>query len=727
MPQQIPKTLNEMLRNSVLLHGDRTAFKVKKQGKFVPITYKEFYSRVKKFGTGLLSIGIEKFDHIGLVSDNRLEWIIADMAIIGLRAVDVPCSGDSSPHDIYFKLHHSDAKAAILEGEKQFSKFYSLAKDLPEIKNIILLDKIKVFSEKEDVPEWAIPIGFQEDGKISKKFYNELCSLIKNNNRYIFLSKRTKDYLDKYLEKDINLLLKETHSSETTDLAKNKILGKIVIIDKNFNETHQYKVYYFPNLIQIGEELLAQGDSRFSEISKSCQPDDLVTIIYTSGTTADPKGVMLTNSNFMHNTINAPKAITINKDDNFLSILPSWHVYERTVEYCTLYKGASTAYSKPYKQALLPDLANEKPSVMVSVPRIWESVYKGIIDNIGKGSKIQKIIFNWAIKVGEEYKEAEGILNGTWPLFDRPEYSPEELAQARKTVKRLGWKYKLAEKLVFKKIRELTGGRLRFAISGGGALLENIDLFFATVGIVVCEGYGLTETSPSLTARNPKNLIMFTVGPPLPEVEIKIVDKDNLEKELPNGEIGIVLVKGPMVMKGYYKNEEKTREVIKDGWFNTGDLGKKTYNGKYLKIVGRIKDTIVLRGGENVEPLPLEDKLKESDYINTVIIVGQDKPRLGALIVPDFETLKEYAEKEKIKYKNIDKLIKHPKVISLYQKEQKRLISKEQGFKPYETVMGIALLPHEFTVEAGEMTETLKMKRFKIHKKYKEEIDKICG
>jgi len=180
-------------------------------------------------------------------------------------------------------------------------------------------------------------------------------------------------------------------------------------------------------------------------------------------------------------------------------------------------------------------------------------------------------------------------------------------------------------------------------------------------------------------------------------------------------------------MKGYYKNEEKTKEVIKNGWFNTGDLGKKTYNGKYLKIMGRIKDTIVLGGGENVEPLPLEDRLKESEYINMAIIVGQDKPRLGALIVPDFETLKTYTEKENIKYKNIDDLINHPKVVSLYQKEQKRLISKEHGYKPYETVMGIALLPHEFTVEAGEMTETLKVKRFEIHNKYKEEIDRICG
>jgi len=220
---------------------------------------------------------------------------------------------------------------------------------------------------------------------------------------------------------------------------------------------------------------------------------------------------------------------------------------------------------------------------------------------------------------------------------------------------------------------------------------------------------------------------MFTVGPPIPEVEIKIVDKDNYSKELPNGEMGIVLAKGPMVMKGYYKNEEKTKEIIKDGWLDTGDLGKKTYNGKYLKLMGRIKDTIVLRGGENIEPLPLEDRLKESEYINMVIVVGQDKPRLGALIVPDFGTLKIYAKKEKIIYENSKELIQKPEIIALYQKEQKRLISKEHGFKPYETVMGVGLLPHEFTMEAGEMTETLKMKRFEIHKKYKEEINKICG
>jgi len=721
------QTLNEMLRNSVSLYGDRTAFKVKKEGKFEPVTYKEFYNKVEKFGTGLLGIGLNKFDHVGLISENRFEWIISDLAIISLRAVDVPCSGASSPRDIHFKLDHSDSTAAILEEEKQFAEFYSMANDLPKIKNIILIDKIKLFSDEEDAQEWTIPIQFKEGDKISKKFLAAIHYMIRNQRKVFFLSEKAKTFLKQYLEDNINEIIKFTKSKNSANFIQNSLLKRTIVIEKNYNEIHSPVIFSFNKINQIGEDLLAKGNTKFSEISKTALPEDMVTIIYTSGTTSDPKGVMLLNSNFIHNIRVTPPTQELNEKDRWLSVLPSWHIFERTGEYLVLSTGALTAYSKPYKQVLLPDLITIKPTVMISVPRVWESVYKGIMNNIKKGSSFQKTIFNWAINLGEKYKKAEGILNNTIPLFNRAKYNPEELDQARRTVKRLSWKYRLADKLVFKKIRELTGGELRFAISGGGALLEAIDIFFNTVGIIVCEGYGLTETSPVLTARNPKDRIMFTVGPPLPEVEIKIIDKDNYNKELPNGELGIVLVKGPMVMKGYYKNEKKTKEVIKNGWFNTGDLGKKTYNGKYLKLVGRIKDTIVLRGGENVEPLPLEDRLKESEYSNMVIVVGQDKPRLGALIIPDFDTLTEYAERENIKYENNEELIKKPEIIALYQKEQKRLIAKEHGFKPYETVMGIVLLPHEFTMEAGEMTETLKMKRFEIHKKYKEEINKICG
>ncbi|MFA5563511.1 MAG: long-chain fatty acid--CoA ligase, partial [Candidatus Caldatribacteriota bacterium] len=210
-------------------------------------------------------------------------------------------------------------------------------------------------------------------------------------------------------------------------------------------------------------------------------------------------------------------------------------------------------------------------------------------------------------------------------------------------------------------------------------------------------------------------------------LEVKIIDKENLTNEMPHGQAGVVMVKGDLVMKGYYKNEKKTAEVLQDGWFNTGDLGKKTHNGKYLKIIGRIKDTIVLRGGENVEPQPLEDKLKESQYVNMVIVVGQDKPRLGALIIPDFEEIQNYAKKNNIKYRDRQDLISKKEIISIFHKEQKRLISRENGFQPYETVMGIALLFEEFSQEKNEMTESLKLKRFIIHDKYHDIIDKICG
>ena len=721
------KTLPDMLKNSVEEYRDRTAFKVKEEGKFVPVTYQELYHKVKSFGTGLLHIGIKKFDRVGLVSENRLEWMISDMAIIHLRAADVPCSGNSSHNDIYFKLHHSDANAVILEGEKQFINFYQVKEKLPEIKNVILIDKIRLFSEEKEAPEWAMPLPFEKNQQISEELEKAILNFIRHKNMILLLSPRAKAFLEKYLENNKKQILEKSSSDQSADLIKQNLSRRTIVINKEQGPDQPYNIYSFQEVSKIGQEKIDKGDTGFDELSKAAKEDDLATIIYTSGTTSDPKGVMLTHANFMHNILVTPPVQEINQNDRFLSILPSWHIFERTAEYIALSVGASIAYSKPFKQILLPDLAEEKPTILVSVPRIWESVHQGVISKAEKGSSLQKKIFDWAFDTGKKYKKAERIVNQTIPLFDKTESTPEEIREAQKTMTSSGWKYRLADKLVFKKIRAVTGGQLRFAISGGGALPENVDKFFDVAGIMVCEGYGLTETAPVLCARNPKYCIISTVGPTLPEVEIKIVDKDNLNKELPNGEIGVVLTKGPMVMKGYYKNEEKTAQVIQNGWFNTGDLGRKTKNGKFLQLVGRTKDTIVLRGGENIEPRPLEEKLIESEYINMVVVVGQDKSRLGALIVPNFEKLKSFCEKEHIKFSNDDELIKEPKIISLFQKEARRLISKENGFMPYETAIAVALLPHELTVESGELTETLKVKRFEIHKKYEELINKICG
>lgn len=724
------KTLTEMLQESVKKYGEKPAFKLKEEGKFVPVSYRDFFERIRCLGTGLLDIGVREFDHIGLISENRFEWILSDMAIMHLRAVDVPCSGTSSSRDIFFKLNHSDSNAVILEGEKQFVNYLNTPEGLPGIKNIILFDKVSLFSQTgEEIPEWTESVPFLENNIPTKKFERSIINLIKNNDSILFLSPAAYDFLKKYLKENKGLLNNTTLYDDKKNAEKTigKLLKKVYVIDSKCNETKPVPIFSFQEIFNRGKKLLENGDKRFDQISKTIKEDDLVTIIYTSGTTADPKGVMLVHSNFVHNVRVMPGVQHLNEHDRFLSILPSWHIFERTAEYLSLTLGASTAYSKPFKQVLLPDLLLEKPTILVSVPRIWESVYQGAITKAQKGGHLQRKIFDWALEIGKKYKKAQRIVNNTLPLFDRLEFSAEEIAEARKIMNENRLKYKLADKLVYQKIRALTGGELRFAISGGGALPEKIDIFFDIVGILVCEGYGLTETSPVISARNSNASILSTVGVPMPEAVLRIVDKDNLDREMPHGETGVVLAQGPMVMKGYYKNEEKTAQVIQKGWFNTGDLGRKTKNGKYLQLVGRSKDTIVLRGGENVEPQPLEDKLLESEYIQMAVVVGQDKPRLGVLIVPNFNSLKTFWEKEKIKIENFSESLKEPKIISLFQQEVKRLISRENGFNLYETVMGVALCAEEFSVETGEMTETLKIKRFEIHKKFAEIINRICG
>jgi long-chain acyl-CoA synthetase len=719
------RTLNEMLLNSRDKFRDRAAFKVKNGAKFEEISFGEFYHKVEQFGTGLLELGFKKGDHIGLISENRLEWIISDLAIIGIGAVDVPTSGNSFASDIAFKLNHSNSIATILEGEKVFLEFLKVFSEIPNIKHIILLEPIKVFSEPDEAQGWITAVPFRANEKISKSFYDRICSTFSDSFIPLLISEKAKLFLEKYLSEHGKELSDSINLTGVAELEK-RLWQKVYIVS-NGNIDNLPPIFSFSQITDIGKKCLEKGDKHFANIALEALPDDLVTIIYTSGTTSDPKGVMLTHRNFMHNVNNVPISVgDLNERDRFLSVLPSWHIYERTVEYCAIGIGASTAYSKPFKQILLPDLLLEKPTVMCTVPRIWQSLHKGVLDKVKNGGKLQRLLFFKSLYIAKRYKHAKRILDGTWPLFERAQFSEQEMKNAKKTVNSLSLLYKISNKLIFKKIRDMLGGEIKFAISGGGALPEDIDIFFDALDILVLEGYGLTETSPVVAGRKQCNPVIFTVGEPIIETEIKVVNKENLDIDVPNGKPGVVMIKGDLVMKGYFKNEERTAEVMKGGWFNTGDLGKKTYNGKYLKIIGRIKDTIVLAGGENVEPQPLEDKLKESPYINMAIVVGQDKSRLGALIVPDFETLKEFAQEKHLNYQNYKDLIKNREILSLFQQEQKRLISRENGFQSFEAVMGIALLADEFSLEKGEMTESLKLKRFIIHEKYKEEIDRIC-
>lgn len=721
----VSQTLNEMLVNSRDTFKHRPAFKVKEDKQFRVITFQDFYEEVSQFGTGLLELGFQKGDHIGLISENRFEWIVSDMAIIGIGAIDVPASGNSYGRDIAFKLGHSDSIAVILEGEKALIEYLKVSKQLPDIRKIILLEPVKIFAELDETPEWAKAMPFQIEGIISSIFYQKIHSLLTENSLLLLVSERAKLFLEQYLAKQGGELAADFKMGSVKELEE-KLWQKVHLIREG-TITVLPAIHSFSNIKEMGKKLLEKGDYRFSDIAQRALPDDIVTIIYTSGTTSDPKGVMLTHRNIMHNVNNIPAALgDFNKNDRFLSVLPSWHIYERTVEYCAISLGASTAYSKPFKQVLLPDLLMEKPTVMCTVPRIWQSLYKGIMQKIKSGGKLHRLLFFKGCDVARRYKRAKRIAENTMPLFDRDQFSSQEIEDARCTVRRLSFAYHIFDKLVFQKIRATLGGKIKFAISGGGALPEDIDIFLDSVGVLVLEGYGLTETSPVIAGRRQHNPIIYTVGEPVPQTWVKVVDKENTELEVPHGQPGIILAKGDLIMKGYFKNEKKTAEVLQDGWFNTGDLGKKTYNGRYLKIIGRIKDTIVLRGGENVEPQSLEDKLGESPYINTVIVVGQDKPRLGALIVPDFEALTEFARAKNIAYRDKYDLIKKKEVLSLFQQEQKRLLSKDNGFQPFETIMGIDLLADDFSQERDEVTESLKLKRFIIHEKYAKEIDRIC-
>jgi long-chain acyl-CoA synthetase len=276
--------------------------------------------------------------------------------------------------------------------------------------------------------------------------------------------------------------------------------------------------------------------------------------------------------------------------------------------------------------------------------------------------------------------------------------------------------------LVYRKIRERTGGELKAGISGGGALQKHIDDFFAGVGICILEGYGLTETSPIVAVRTFERPVPYTVGPLLKGVEVKIVDENG--KKLPIGQMGAVMVRGQLVMKGYFKDEKATDMVRRpDGWLNTGDLGRLTISGE-IQLTGRAKDTIVLTGGENVEPLPLEQKLSESSYVHQVIIIGQDQKTLGALIVPNFENLHDYAQEHQISYKTDEDLVGDQRIHSLFRTEIRELISPKKGFRPVEYVSNFMLLPKEFEI-GKELTQTLKMRRNVIFDIYAGEIQRL--
>lgn len=436
------------------------------------------------------------------------------------------------------------------------------------------------------------------------------------------------------------------------------------------------------SLRRKGRNFLSHDGSSLEESVRDIDPEDLATIIFTSGTTGPPKGVMLTHGNFLANYLGCRDAVSVTEKDTLLSFLPLSHVFERLAGYYfPIFQGATIAYAESM-QSVAEDLAEVKPTIVVSVPRLFEKTYARILEKVESAPRLRRNLFAWAVRVGRKF-------------------TTRRLA-GRKVSGFLALQYGIAKILVFRKLKERLGGRIRFFISGGAPLSKELAEFFCAADVLILEGYGLTETSPVISVNRERHFKFGSVGLPLANVELKI------------GEEGEIVMRGPSVMKGYYKNESATQNVIREGWFHTGDIGEIDCDG-FLRITDRIKDIIVTSGGKNISPRNIEERLLADRLFSQAVVIGEKRNYLVALIVPDQAELQGYAKDLNLEHLAWQDLLRHELI---YKRVELKIQALTQDLARYEQIKYFALLDRELTQETGDLTPTLKLKRKIIQGKY---------
>ena len=566
-------------------------------------------------------------------------------------------------------VNKNDSFANKVNGEwKKYS-----AVELIETVNKVSLGLMKLGVKKDDKiaiispnrPEWNfIELGIQQLGAVSVPMYP---TITVEDYKYIFSDAEVKFIFVAGKE----LLEKVLEATQTLE----GIEG-IYTFDKISGAKHWYEVTDLAN----GENI-----AQLEPFKAAVEPDDLLTLIYTSGTTGQPKGVMLTHHNIVSNIegIVEAESLPLLPDERALSFLPLCHIYERIDVYVYMYYGVSVYYAESM-ETIGDNLKEVKPHVFATVPRLLEKVYDKIVAKGYELTGIKKQLFFWALNLGLKYDP----------------------------MKPMGWWYdtqlKIARKLIFSKWKEALGGNIKLIASGSAALQPRLSRIFWAAGIPIAEGYGLTETSPVISSSILSDFRIGCVGTVLPNVQLKIAED------------GEICVKGPSIMKGYYKKPEATAEAIdSEGWFHTGDIGELS-EGKYLKITDRKKEIFKTSGGKYVAPQLVENKLKESVLIEQAIVVGEGQKFPSALIIPDFNALKEWCSRNGIDYGDDAQMIKNDKVKDKINQEVKDLM---KSIAQYQQVKKVELLPKLFTIESGELTPTLKLKRKIIHGKYKELIE----
>ncbi|MEK9138070.1 MAG: long-chain fatty acid--CoA ligase, partial [Bacteroidota bacterium] len=539
--------------------------------------------------------GVKRGDRVSIISENRPEWAIADMALVSLGAIGVPVYPTMTAKQNEFILNDADVRFVIVSNQFQLNKVLKVMADVKSLEKIILMN------DKE-------PITYANTLSLSA-------------------------------------------------------------------------------VMEMGEKFQKEHPGYLQESINAVKPQDLLTFIYTSGTTGNPKGVVLTHSNLVSNMVSAASVIHIGMGDLLLSFLPLSHSFERMAGYYTaLAVGASIAYAESV-ETVAANLLEVHPTIVLTVPRLFERIHGRIMKQVDGGSPVQKRIFYWALDVGRRYANAGR----------KKSISPALRIQ-----------HAIADKLVFSKLREKTGGRIKFFVSGGAALGREFGEFFEAVGINVIEGYGLTETSPVISVNPLEDFRFGTVGKPIPGVEVKIAED------------GEILSRGPHIMQGYWNNKEATDEVLdKDGWLHTGDIGMFDADG-YLHITDRKKHLFVSSGGKNIAPAPIENLFLTSKYIEQFMLIGDRRMYCTALIVPDFEALKEYAKGHGISFSNNAELIGSPEINNLIDQNIDQL---QKDLANFERVRRFALLEKPFTIEDGEMTPSLKVRRKVVEQRYAELIE----
>jgi long-chain acyl-CoA synthetase len=586
-------TLTKVYFSALDRYRETDAMLYEAGGEWRSLSHAEVAAKVERVAAGLHSLGVTRGDRVGILSENRPDWAIADFAILCLGAADVPVYATLPAGQVAYILRDSGAKVVLVSNAEQLAKIQEVRSQLPALEVIV-----------------SFAADATGEGVLT---------------------------LDEVLSRG--------------DAAANS--GS------------------FPGV---------------RTLSAAIERDDLATLIYTSGTTGDPKGVMLTHFNIASNVAATSKHGIFDLHPGYiaLSFLPLSHSFERMVDYYYWWSGVTIAYVAAIDKVGESMLA-VKPHVLAAAPRVFEKIYARVMGASG----IKLKLVSWARAVGERSVDARLAGRRSGPM---------------------GFQEKLADRLVFSKLRARTGGRVQAFVSGSAPLSAEIAEFFWAAGLPVFEGYGLTETSPVLSVNKPRKVKLGTVGPPLPGTEIRI------------GPEGEILARGPQIMKGYYQKQEATDAVIdSDGWFHTGDIGEVDSEG-FLRITDRLKNIIVTAGGKNVAPAPIENAASMSPYVAQVVMLGDRRPFTSLLVVPDYDNLGRWAREQGISATDPVALAAEPRIRTFLEQET---LGRLTGFARYELPKKIAIVPREFSLESGELTPSMKIKRNVVEKNYRQLVEEI--